>query len=88
MRVYHLLFSAAKTRQQNPERMSFYVVGENVFYSSLEENKYTLLGYWIDHILHTNFLLEDVFQGKIEGTGRREIRRKQLLFYLTERTEN
>jgi hypothetical protein len=64
------------------------VVGENVFYSSPEENMYIFLGYWIDHILHTNCLLEDLLQGKIEGTGRRGIRRKQLLFYLTERTEN
>lgn len=69
--------------------MFCYVVGGNVFYSSLEENKYILSGYWIDHILHTNCLLvEDVFQGKIEGTGRRGIRRKQLLVYLTESTKN
>ena len=68
--------------------MSCYVVGENVFYSSPEENMYILLGYWIDHILHTNCLLEDLFQEKIEGTGRRGIRHKQLLFYLSERTEN
>jgi hypothetical protein len=64
------------------------VVVENVFYSSPEEDKYMLLGHWIDHMLHTNYLLEDVFQGKIEETGRRGIRCKQLLVYLAERTEN
>jgi hypothetical protein len=34
---------------------------------------------WIGHILCRNCLLKDVIEGKIEGTGRRGRRRKQLL---------
>jgi hypothetical protein len=38
---------------------------------------------WIGHILHRNFLLKHVIEGKLEGriemTGRRGRRRKQLL---------
>jgi hypothetical protein len=41
---------------------------------------------WIGHILHRNCLLKHVIAGKVEGrikvTGRRGIRRKQLLNYL------
>lgn len=80
--------SAVFFRSENPIAKPCILVGENVFYSSPKENKYILLSYWIDHIFHTNCLLEDVFLGKIEGTGRRGKRSKQLLVYLTERTEN
>ena len=34
---------------------------------------------WFGHILHRNCLLKHVIEGKIEGTGRRGRRRKQLL---------
>jgi hypothetical protein len=34
---------------------------------------------WIGHILRRNCLLKHVIEGKIEGTGRRGRRRKQLL---------
>ena len=38
----------------------------------------------IGHILHRNCLLNHIIAGKIEGTGRRKIRRKQLLDNLME----
>jgi hypothetical protein len=45
---------------------------------------------WIGHILRRNCLLKHVIEGKLEGrievTGRRERRRKQLLDDLKERT--
>jgi len=45
--------------------------------------------YWIGHILRRNFLLQRVIEGKIKGrievTGRREIRRRKLLDDLKER---
>jgi hypothetical protein len=34
---------------------------------------------WIGHILRRNCLLKQVFEGKVEGTGRRGRRYKQLL---------
>jgi hypothetical protein len=34
---------------------------------------------WIGHVLRRNCLLKHVIEGKTEGTGRRERRRKQLL---------
>jgi len=44
---------------------------------------------WIGHILHMNFLLKHVIEGKIEGriavTGRRVRRREQLLDDLKKR---
>jgi hypothetical protein len=44
---------------------------------------------WIAHILHRNCLLKHVIEGKLEGriemTGRRGRRRKQLLDYLKEK---
>jgi hypothetical protein len=44
---------------------------------------------WIGHILHRNCLLKHVIEGKLEGriemTGRRGRRRKQLLDDLTEK---
>jgi hypothetical protein len=39
---------------------------------------------WIGHILRRNCLLKHDIEGKIEGTGRRGIRRKQLLDDLKE----
>jgi hypothetical protein len=48
-------------------------------------------GNWSGHTLHTNCLLKHVIEGNIEGsiyvTGRRGIRRKQLLDDLKENTE-
>jgi hypothetical protein len=45
--------------------------------------------YWIGHTLRRNFLLQRVIEGKIKGrievTGRREIRRRKLLDDLKER---
>jgi hypothetical protein len=45
---------------------------------------------WIGHILHRNYLLEHVIEGKVEGridvTGRRGRRRKQILNDLKETT--
>jgi len=40
---------------------------------------------WIGHILRRNCLLERVIEAKIEGRGRRGIRRKQLLNDLKEK---
>jgi len=40
---------------------------------------------WIGHILRRNCLLKHVIEGKIEGTGRRERRRKQLQYEVKER---
>ena len=40
---------------------------------------------WIGHTLHRNYLLKHVSEGKIEGTGRRERRRKQLLDNIKEK---
>jgi hypothetical protein len=39
---------------------------------------------WIGHILRSNCLLNHVTEGKIEGTGRRERRRKQLQYEVKE----
>jgi hypothetical protein len=39
---------------------------------------------WIGHILRRNCLLKHVIEGKLEGTERRGIRRKQLLDDLKE----
>jgi hypothetical protein len=41
---------------------------------------------WIGHILRRNCLLNHVIEGRIEGTGRRGRRRKQLLDELKETT--
>jgi hypothetical protein len=40
---------------------------------------------WIGHILHRNYILKHVIEGNVEGTGRRERRRKHLLNDLKER---
>jgi hypothetical protein len=40
---------------------------------------------WIGHILRRNFLLKHVIEGRIEMTGRRGRRRKQLLVNLKEK---
>jgi len=42
---------------------------------------------WIGHTLHRNYLLKHVIEGKLEGTGRWEIRRKQLLDDVKGKTE-
>jgi hypothetical protein len=42
------------------------------------------MGDWIGHILHRNYLLKHVIEGKLEGTGRRRRRRKQQLDELKE----
>ena len=39
---------------------------------------------WIGHILHRNFLLNQIIEGKIEVTGEKERRHKQLLDDLKE----
>jgi hypothetical protein len=39
---------------------------------------------WIGHILRRNCLLKHIIEGRIEGTGRRGRRRKQLLDNLKE----
>ena len=41
---------------------------------------------WIGHILCRNYLLNNVIEGKIEGTGRRGRRCKHLLDYTLWRT--
>jgi len=43
-------------------------------------------GNWIGHILHSNFPLKEVIEGKIEGMKRRGRRRKQLLHQLNDKT--
>ena len=40
---------------------------------------------WIGHILHRNYLLQRVIEGKIEVTGRRGRRRRKLLNDLKKR---
>jgi len=40
---------------------------------------------WIGHILRRNCLLQQAIAGKIEGTGRRGRRSKQLLYDLNEK---
>jgi hypothetical protein len=39
---------------------------------------------WIEHILHRNYLLKHIIEGKIRGTRRRGRRHKQLLDDLKE----
>jgi hypothetical protein len=43
--------------------------------------------HWIGHLLSRNCLLKHVIEGKIEGTGRRGRRRKQLLNTLRKRED-
>ena len=42
------------------------------------------MGDWIGHILHRNCFLKHVIERNLEGTGRRERRRKQQLDKLKE----
>jgi hypothetical protein len=61
----------------------------------LKEERYILLtinrrkANWIGHILRRNCFLKHIIERKIEGrievTGRRQRRRKQLLYYLKEK---
>ena len=42
---------------------------------------------WIGHSLRSNCFLKHITEGKIEGMGRRERRRKQLQYEVKERRE-
>jgi hypothetical protein len=69
------------------DRLSSYFPSDSTFF--LHIHFFSAVCFWIGHILRRNCLLKHVFEGKLEGriemTGRRGRRRKQLLDDLKEK---